>query len=99
MISEETIYEIMNKLFTKKEIDEYGEQRCFENLEECVYSFDSACDYYIDDHPEVLSFDEFVDWDGLIQDYNFGLVIDDECDENKVYVDNVLMEEYFGMEI
>ena len=39
------------------------------------------------------------DWDGVIQSYNFGLVIDDEDDEKKVYVDNVLMMEYFNMEI
>ena len=99
MVSEENIRKVMHELFTEKEIKEYGEEELFNDLDECLYSFESACEYYIEDNPQVLDIEEFIDWDGVIQSYNFGLVIDDEDDEKKVYVDNVLMEEYFDMSI
>lgn len=89
----------MHKLFSEEEIKKIGEENVLYGLEECLYSFESACNYYIEDNPQVLDIEEFIDWDSVIQSYNFGLVIDDENDEKKVYVDNVLMEEYFNMSI
>lgn len=90
----EYVKKAMSKLFTKEELEKVDNfVELINEMEEVLYTYQSAKEYYLEDHPFLVNIDEFIDWENLIKDYEFDVVIDDEDKHKRIYVDNVEFRE------